>query len=283
MKIIYQQDEKDCGVTCIAMVLSNYKTKIPIYKLREISGTDLHGVSALGIKETLELFGLICQIGQANNEVWQETDLPLPLIAHVISEQKYPHYVVVYKVKGNQLFIADPAKGKVKKSIEEFAKEWTGVLLLASPKESYQPSIEKVDGLSSFLPILLEQKALIFHIVLASFFITLFGIISSYYFQGLLDNVIPNQAKSTLNMISIGLLFVYLFRVVFEYSRSYILMVLGQRMSMSIMLNYFKHVLSLPLNFFASIILLASKKREIISPEVLVAKKLSGSESTCLK
>ena len=65
MKIIYQQDEKDCGVTCIAMVLSNYKTKIPIYKLREISGTDLHGVSALGIKETLELFGLICQIGQA--------------------------------------------------------------------------------------------------------------------------------------------------------------------------------------------------------------------------
>ncbi|WP_185961095.1 peptide cleavage/export ABC transporter [Lactococcus lactis] len=252
MKIIYQQDEKDCGVTCIAMVLSNYKTKIPIYKLREISGTDLHGVSALGIKETLELFGLICQIGQANNEVWQETDLPLPLIAHVISEQKYPHYVVVYKVKGNQLFIADPAKGKVKKSIEEFAKEWTGVLLLASPKESYQPSIEKVDGLSSFLPILLEQKALIFHIVLASFFITLFGIISSYYFQGLLDNVIPNQAKSTLNMISIGLLFVYLFRVVFEYSRSYILMVLGQRMSMSIMLNYFKHVFSLPLNFFAT-------------------------------
>ena len=96
-------------------------------------------------------------------------------------------------MKGNQLFIADPAKGKVKKSIEEFAKEWTGVLLLASPKESYQPSIEKVDGLSSFLPILLEQKALIFHIVLASFFITLFGIISSYYFQGLLDNVIPNQ------------------------------------------------------------------------------------------
>lgn len=170
----------------------------------------------------------------------------------MISEQKYPHYVVVYKVKGNQLFIADPAKGKVKKSIEEFAKEWTGVLLLASPKESYQPSIEKVDGLSSFLPILLEQKALIFHIVLASFFITLFGIISSYYFQGLLDNVIPNQAKSTLNMISIGLLFVYLFRVVFEYSRSYILMVLGQRMSMSIMLNYFKHVLSLPLNFFAT-------------------------------
>lgn len=155
-------------------------------------------------------------------------------------------------MKGNQLFIADPAKGKVKKSIEEFAKEWTGVLLLASPKESYQPSIEKVDGLSSFLPILLEQKALIFHIVLASFFITLFGIISSYYFQGLLDNVIPNQAKSTLNMISIGLLFVYLFRVVFEYSRSYILMVLGQRMSMSIMLNYFKHVLSLPLNFFAT-------------------------------
>lgn len=252
MNLIYQQDEKDCGVTCIAMILSHYKTQIPIHKLRELSGTDLEGVSALGIKKTLEVLDFECQAFQADNEAWQETDLPLPLIAHVISEEKYPHYVVVYKVKGNQLFIADPAKGKVKKSIKEFSKEWTGVLLLASPKETYQPSIKKVDGLSSFFPILLNQKSLIFHIVLASFFITIFGITSSYYFQGLLDNIIPNQAKSTLNIISIGLLFVYLFRVVFEYSRNYILMVLGQRMSMSIMLKYFKHVLSLPLNFFAT-------------------------------
>ena len=41
MKIIYQQDEKDCGVACIAMILRHYKAEIPIHKLRDFSGTDL--------------------------------------------------------------------------------------------------------------------------------------------------------------------------------------------------------------------------------------------------
>lgn len=83
------------------------------------------------------------------------------------------------------------------------------------PSSNYQPIKEEVAGLTSFLPILWQQKSLIFHIIIASLFITLFGIVSSYYFQGILDFFIPNQARSTLNIISIGLILVYLFRIVF--------------------------------------------------------------------
>lgn len=259
-KIIYQQDEKDCGVACIAMILKHYGTEITIQRLRELSGTDLEGTSAFGIKKTFEKLGFDAPAFKAGDETWQEKDIPLPLIAHIISEQKYQHYVVVYKVKGDEIWIADPAKGKIRKTISEFSKEWTGVLLFPKPKAEYKPSIERVDGLSSFFPILIKQRSLIFHAALASLFITIFGIISSYYFQGLLDNIIPNQARSTLNILSIGLIFVYLFRVLFEYSRSYLLLLIGQRMSMSIMLDYFKHVLSLPLSFFAT-----RKSGEIIS------------------
>lgn len=90
---------------------------------------------------------------------------------------------------------------------------------------------------------------IVFNIILASLFITFFGIGSSYYFQGILDYFIPNQAVSTLNVVSVGLIVIYLFRVLFEYSRNYLLVILGQRMSISIMLRYFKHVLTLPMNF----------------------------------
>lgn len=259
-KVIYQQDETDCGVACISMILKHYKTEIPIHKLREISGTDILGTSALGIKKCFSVLNFSTQAIKADDHVWQEKDLTLPLIAHVLLDNSYLHYVVVYKVKGNTLFIADPAKGKVKITVAEFAKEWTGVLLFPTPKEDYQPTKEKIAGLSSFLPIIWYQKGVVFHIVLSSFFITLFGIGSSYYFQGILDYFIPNQAKSTLNIISVGLITVYLFRVLFEYSRNYLLVVLGQRMSIAIMLQYFKHVLSLPMNFFAT-----RKSGEIIS------------------
>ncbi len=260
MKIIYQQDEKDCGVACIAMILKHYKTEIPIHKLRDFSGSDLDGTSAFGLKKTFEKLNFECLAIQADNSVWKEKELPLPLIAHVLIDDSFMHYVVVYDVKGDFLYIADPAKGRHKQSIESFRKTWTGVLLLPTPKESYQPSKEKVAGLSSFLPIIWRQKSLVFHIVLASLFITFFGIGASYYFQGILDYFIPNQALSTLNIVSAGLIIIYLFRVLFEYSRSYLLVILGQRMSMSIMLEYFKHVLSLPMNFFST-----RKSGEIIS------------------
>ena len=242
------------------MILKNYKTEIPIHKLRDFSGTDLDGTSAFGLKKTFEKLNFECLAIQADDSVWKEKELPLPLIAHILIDDSFMHYVVVYDVKGDFLYIADPAKGRYKQSIESFQKVWTGVLLLPTPKESYKSSKEKVAGLSSFLPIIWHQKSLVFHIILASIFITFFGIGTSYYFQGILDYFIPNQALSTLNVVSAGLIIIYLFRVLFEYSRSYLLVLLGQRMSMSIMLEYFKHVLSLPMNFFST-----RKSGEIIS------------------
>lgn len=257
---IQQQDEKDCGVACIAMILKHYKTEIPIHKLRDFSGTDLEGTSAFGLKKTFEKLFFDCPAIQADNDVWKEKELPLPLIAHILIDNSYMHYVVVYKINGETLSIDDPARGKIKKTVEEFAKEWTGILLLPTPKDSYVPSKEKVARISSFLPVIWLQKSFVFHIIVASIFITLFGIGSSYYFQGILDYFIPNHARSTLNIVSVGLIVVYLFRVMFEYSRNYLLVILGQRMSMVVMLQYFKHILSLPMNFFAT-----RKSGEIIS------------------
>ena len=242
------------------MILKKYKSEVPIHKLRELSGTSLEGTSAFGLKNCIEKLGFDCQAVQADQEVWNEKELPFPLIAHVVINKTYMHYVVVYGVKENKLLIADPAEGKMKKSIENFSEEWSGVLLLMTPKNSYQPTKEKVDGLSSFLPIVWKEKTLVFNIILAALFITFFGIGSSYYFQGILDYFIPNQARSTLNIVSFGLIIVYLFRVLFEYSRSYLLVILGQRMSMAVMLRYFNHVLNLPMNFFST-----RKSGEIIS------------------
>ncbi|WP_091760620.1 peptide cleavage/export ABC transporter [Marinilactibacillus psychrotolerans] len=257
---IQQQDEKDCGVSCISMILKHYKTEISIHKLRDFSGTDLEGTTAFGLKKTFEHLSFDCPAVQADNDVWGEKELPLPLIAHIVIENSYMHYVVVYGIKGKTLLIDDPAIGKVKITIEEFAKEWTGILLLPTPKETYFPSKEKVASINSFLPVIWHQKGLVFNIILASIFITSFGIGSSFYFQGILDFFIPNQARSALNVVSVGLIVIYFFRIIFEYSRNYILVILGQRMSMTIMLQYFKHVLSLPMNFFAT-----RKSGEIIS------------------
>ncbi|HFD0681793.1 TPA: DUF1140 family protein [Enterococcus faecium] len=84
-----QQDEKDCGVACLSMILKYFKTDIPIHKLRDLSGTDLEGTSAFGLKKTFEKLSFDCMAIQADSEIWKERDLILPLIAHILVDNSY--------------------------------------------------------------------------------------------------------------------------------------------------------------------------------------------------
>lgn len=259
-KLIKQQDDKDCGAACLAMVLKHYKSDIPISKLRELSGTDNEGTSVLGLKKCIEKFNFECIASKFDSHIWAEKDLVFPLIAHCLIDQQYLHYVIIYKIKGNILYIADPSKGLLKKTTTEFEKQWSGILMLMSPNSHYEVQHEDLNGKNSYLKILLQQKKIIFLTVLLSFIITLFGIIGSYYFQGIIDFFIPKRAISKFNIISIGLIFIYLIQTVFEYTQGYLLVLLGQRMSVSVMLRYYKHVLKLPLSFYET-----RKSGEIVS------------------
>lgn len=127
---IKQQDQSDCGVACLKMILNYYDSDISFQKLREISGTNTQGTSAYGLKITLEKFDFKCDAIQSDNDIWETKNMKYPAISHIIQNNNYMHYVVVYNIKGDNLLIADPAKGKYEISIKEFYKKWSGVLLL---------------------------------------------------------------------------------------------------------------------------------------------------------
>lgn len=249
---IRQQDQKDCGVACLAMILKSYKTKIPLYKLRNLSGTDLEGTTAFGLKTALEKFKFNCLAIESDYNIWKQENLTFPLIAHIINQNNLTHYVVVYGIKKDQLLIADPAQGKYKLSINEFCKEWTGFLLLPTPQKTYQPYKEKIANLYSFLPVIWKQKKIVFYITLVSVFLVLIGLASSYFFQAILDYFIPNKSTTLLAIISIGLISTYLFRVLFEFLRNYLLLLLKQKVSQVIIFHYFRHLLLLPMKFFST-------------------------------
>ncbi|MDV4614064.1 DUF1140 family protein [Enterococcus faecium] len=71
------------------MILKYFKTDIPIHKLRDLSGTDLEGTSAFGLKKTFEKLSFDCMAIQADSEIWKERDLILPLIAHILVDNSY--------------------------------------------------------------------------------------------------------------------------------------------------------------------------------------------------
>ena len=164
------------------------------------------------------------------------------------------HFYVVYKAKKDYLIIGDPDPSvKVTKmSKERFEQEWTGVAIFLAPAPSYKPHKDKKNGLLSFLPLIIKQKTLITYIVLASLLVTLVNIVGSYYLQGILDVYIPNNMKSTLGIISLGLVITYILQQLMAFSQSYLLRVLSQRLTIDVILSYIRHIFTLPMSFFAT-------------------------------
>lgn len=250
-KYVSQIDLRDCGVAALASVAKHYGSDFSLAHLRELAKTTKEGTTALGIVEAAKAIGFETRAIQANMELFDMADIPYPFIVHVNKEGKLQHYYVVYKAKKNHLIIGDPDPSvKVTKMPKErFEKEWTGVAIFLAPAPHYQPHKDKKNGLTSFLPIIFKQKALLTYIILASLLVTLINIVGSYYLQGILDNYIPNHLQSTLGIVSVGLIVTYIMQQIMSFSQNYLLVVLSQRLTIDVILSYIRHIFELPMSF----------------------------------
>ena len=249
-----QVDMRDCGVAALAMVFGYYGSYYSLASLREKAKTTADGTTALGLVKVAEELGFETRAFRADRTLFDLEGVTYPLIVHVIKDGRLPHYYVVYKKDKKRLYIADPdPKVKMTKlTIEEFEKEWTGIVIALAPTPAYQPSKEKKNGLLDFVPLLFKQRQLVLHIVLATLLVTLINIVGSYYLQSIIDTYVPDQMKQTLSVISLGLIVVYILQQVLTYAQDYLLLVLGQRLSIDVILSYIKHVFQLPMSFFAT-------------------------------
>lgn len=249
-----QIDARDCGVAALASIAKFYGSDFSLAHLRELAKTDKEGTTALGIVKAANEMGFETRPVQADKTLFDMSDVPYPFIVHVNKEGKLQHYYVVYQTKKDYLIIGDPDPSVkiTKMSKERFFSEWTGVAIFLAPKPSYQPHKDKKNGLLSFLPLIFKQKSLIAYIVLSSLLVTIINIGGSYYLQGILDEYIPNQMKSTLGIISIGLIITYILQQAMSFSRDYLLTVLSQRLSIDVILSYIRHIFELPMSFFTT-------------------------------
>src|SRR5690606_36219889 len=256
---IKQQDLKDCGAACLATISLQYGLKYPISKIREVAGTDRQGTNAYGLVKAAEKFGFTAKGVKGDQEAFFR-EFPLPAIAHVVIDETLLHYVVIHKISKTEVLVADPAKGLVKYTPEDFFQIWTGVLILMVPTPQFRKGNETKGLFARFFGLLLPQKRMLFGIFLASLLFTVLGILGAFYFQFLLDEILPYDMEKTLHILSIGIIVLYLFKVLLDAFRSHLLLYLSQKLDISLILGYYHHVLKLPMSFFG-----ARKTGEIIS------------------
>ncbi|MFJ3332354.1 MULTISPECIES: peptidase domain-containing ABC transporter [Enterococcus] len=251
-KSVKQNDLKDCGAACILTVLKQYKSDVSISRIRETIGTSNTGTNLLGIVKGLEEYNFEAKAIKADMEIFEDDSLPYPAIAHILKDGMLLHFVVIHKVYKDKILISDPAEGLKKISKEEFKEVWTKYIIFTVPTEQYIQIKDKKNSLGTFFKQTLKDKGLIAQIVVAATIITILGIIASFYFQILIDSIIPSGSIKTLALISLGVIIVHVFEVVFNFIKTYLLVIFGNRMSIRIMLSYYNHVLKLPYNFFST-------------------------------
>ncbi len=273
---IKQHDITDCGAACLATISKQYGLKIPITKIREVAGTDKQGTNAYGIIKAAEQLGFSAKGVKGDQEAFF-SEFPLPAIAHVVIDNSLMHYVVIHKITKKQVVIADPGKGIVKYSPEEFFKIWTGVLILLVPSPQFEKGDETKGLFNRFFGLLKPQKKLIINIFFASIIYTILGIMGAFYFKFLMDDILRYNLTKTLHIITAGIVILNIFKILLNAFRSHLLIYLSQRIDIPLILGYYQHVIDLPMNFFGtrkvgeiiSRFMDASKIREAISGATL--------------
>ena len=249
-KCILQNDETDCGPACLAAIFRKYGLKVTIAKIRDIAGTDRQGTNAHGLVKVIEHFGFQQKVVEADKSVLTNK-LPLPAIAHVIIDDSLLHYVVITKVKGDTVVVSDPAKGIVKYKKEDFLKIWTNILILIAPTNKSQKGNKKQSTLLSFFCLLISQKWLLLRIFILSMILTSIGIITSFYYQVLMDDIVPSSSLEMLNYVSVITLCLFFVQIGLNFLRGFLIVKLEQNIDIPIMLGYYNHALILPMKFYS--------------------------------
>ena len=252
-------DTTDCGAACVATIAKHYNLKIPIAKIRDMAGTDKSGTNVYGLVKCLENIGFSAKGVKGNAESFN-TKFPLPCIAHVVVNGSFSHYIVIHKVYKDKMIIADPIEGIIKIDKKDFlySKEdgnmpkyiWTGIIVLAVPNRALNDELSQKGTISKFFDLIKPHKKMFLHIFVASIVYTLCGILGAFYYQYIIDEIIPSTLEKTLLVLSVAAILLKIFQVALNACRTQLLIYLSQKLDIDLLLGYYQHVIELPVKFF---------------------------------
>lgn len=247
---VMQDSAKDCGVCCLLSIVQYYGGNIPKEKLRVMTNTTRDGVNSYSLLNVGRELGFDTK--GVNGSVFDIDDKFFPCIAHVIIDNKYKHFVVVYKVdrKKKIVIIADPAKGIIKMNEEIFTSISTGNFFFFTPSKKI-PILKNNNIVKDFLFNFIYQNKLIFiYIIILSLIYTILNLITSFNFQFILENSLMYNSKNNLYFIFIVMIILSMFKAFSEYFRNYLLNFISCKIDYSLFIISFSHVLSLPYLYY---------------------------------
>ena len=181
-------------------------------------------------------------------EISRLAHTPLPALAL----DKDGSFFILARVDNDQALIQDPRiQRPTVLALEEFAARWSGEMILFTSRASLAGELAKFD-FTWFIPSLVKYRKLLGEVVLVSFVLNLFALVTPLFFQVVMDKVLVHRGWTTLDVIAAGLLVVSIFEVVLSGLRSYVFSHTTSRIDVELGAKLFRHLLNLPLAYFGA-------------------------------
>ncbi|WP_293527200.1 peptidase domain-containing ABC transporter, partial [Prevotella sp.] len=261
MPLCLQKDSMQCGIACLQMVCKYFGREYSMDSLSKLCFATTEGVSMLGINEAANILGLHTTCVRAATSIFSKA--PLPCVLH----WNQNHFVVLYKVKnGKEFCIADPGKGLVTYSLEEFKKHWistrsndedNGIAIFLETTPAFftykMEGTENVKENRSFrflFGYVKKYRKYFGQIILGLVVGSLLQLVLPFLTQSIVDIGIKNQDIGFVWLILLGQLMLTISRTAIDYIRRWLLLHISLRINISLVSDFFIKLLKLPMSFF---------------------------------
>lgn len=249
-----QPDQMDCGPTCLRMVAKYYGRNFTVQTLRKLCEINREGVSLLGVSDASEKIGFRSLGVKLTAKDLKEAELPC------ILHWRQNHFVVLYKIRSNKYYMADPGDSLITLKEADFARNWLGdkeknegiALLLTPTPQFYEQDDEKGSEVRwSFLfRYLVTYRKLVFQLLLGLGIGSLLQLIVPFLTQSVVDIGVNTRNLNFIYIVLIAQSMLIIGRVSVEFIRSWVLLHISTRVNVSILTDFLIKLMKLPMSFF---------------------------------
>src|SRR5437868_3393263 len=234
----------DTGLLCLLILARFYDLPADGSQLRHQFAQSGEVLSDTGLLRAAKHLGLKAGILTAN---WNKlAGIPLPAMA----KRSDGRYVVLAKLEGEKVLLQDPTEARpLILSREQFESAWTGQLLLFTKRANLRVQDLKFD-FTWFIPAIVKYRKFLGEVLVASFFLQLFALLTPLFTQVVIDKVLVHKGFTTLYVLAVGMIALAIFDAILGGLRTYLFSHTTNRIDVGLGAQLFRHVLALPLAYF---------------------------------
>jgi subfamily B ATP-binding cassette protein HlyB/CyaB len=234
----------DTGLQCLALLLRFHQVSAdPSQIAHQFSG------ARIGVTEMLRCAKHLKLKARAVTENWAGLmKLPLPAIV----ELKDDTFIIVGRVTVDDALVQAPSEDRpriIKRA--EFESNWTGRVVLMARRATLADVARRFD-ITWFLQAMHKYRRILAEVLVASFFLQLFGLVTPLFFQVVTDKVLTHRGFTTLDVLVIGLVTVAIFETALGALRTYVFAHTTNRIDVELGARLFRHLVALPIAYFES-------------------------------